>query len=298
MANLPVKGSIGFIIFLSVFFVSSIITIVVSKDSSLPSYIKTACWTLSIGMFLCVLQCITYLNEYKKLIEQKNVREDEVILFTTCPDYWTKYLSKSADSTNQYDTVVCVNENKRGEYVGGGLTRSDEGGTAVFTNTLLSRNGNPVTIDSLRSEAVIPEDNDAQVAESFTTNCSEGDPGCHSHEVTQVYDPSFNSDGTFEHTHPSEKYIAYTLDTDTSARPFNSSLIAGATVETCGPTAESPDCASWISPKTAGVNDGEQTSMRINLNALNNLTDSMNKCELANKFQWSEARNLCEFDTA
>ena len=81
MANLPVKGSIGFIIFLSVFFVSSIITIVVSKDSSLPSYIKTACWTLSIGMFLCVLQCITYLNEYKKLIEQKNVREDEVILF-------------------------------------------------------------------------------------------------------------------------------------------------------------------------------------------------------------------------
>lgn len=297
MANLPVKGSIGFIIFLSIFFVSAILSIVINQDSSIPSYIKTACWTLSIGMFFCVMQCITYLNEYKKLIEQKNVREDEVILFSTCPDYWTKFLSKSEASKNQYDTVVCVNENMRGEYVGGGLTRSNAGGTAVYTNDLLSRSGNPVTIDSLRSEAVLPDEAaDAQVQEGFITSCSEGEPGCHRHEVMNVYNPAFNSDGTFEHTHPSEKYITYTLDSDTSAEPYDSSLIKGARVEICGPTAESPDCASWISPKNADVNDGEQTAMRINLNALNNLEDSANKCELANKFQWSEARNLCEFN--
>lgn len=291
MANLPVKGSIGFIVFLSSFFVLSIISIVINQDSSIPTYFKVFLWTLVVGMFICILQCITYLDKYKSLLTE-SIEDDEVILFTTCPDYWTKYIAKSATSNNTYE--MCRNKNNKGQYVAGSVKKVvGTGGSYTFQNDLLSSASNTVTVEDLRAEAPQPQDS----IESF----SEPNPNEHTHKFTRVYEPAYISGTNFFHTHPTATFTTTGHAHDTTggdAEIVDPSYVNY--VESCDDSIATDKCntKNWISSGEKydeALSEGDITSMDINLTALNKITDQDAKCNLAkNYFQWTEAITKCD----
>lgn len=279
MANLPVKGSIGFIVFLSTFFVLSIISIVINQESSLPTYFKVFSWTLVVGMFLCVIQCITYLNRYKSLLEE-NIQDDEVIMFSTCPDYWTKYIG--TNGTQIY--TMCRNKNNKGEYVAGSLSKvTPEEGSTGYENNVLG-----TTIELLRG---LDSTNEASttggnIQENFTTSSDS-----HVHRAERVYHPA-EANG-FLHTHPTQSITLASHSHPISASiPVHEGTLSNY-VEICqasdGATIDDK-CTNWISP---GNPNDDTTSMDINLDYFNGNLDESDKCEIAKKFQWTEAINKC-----
>ena len=45
--------------------------------------------TLFIGMFLCLLTCLSNLNTFIKIYDDNQITNKDVYI-STCPDYWTK----------------------------------------------------------------------------------------------------------------------------------------------------------------------------------------------------------------
>jgi hypothetical protein len=239
--------------------------------------------TLFIGMFLCLLTCLSNLNYLIKIYdEQQSVTKD--VHISTCPDYWTK--RQVVDKKSGQQATMCHNISPTGELVYGSLDSEQ----FEFTNSNLTE---------MRDKAEYPETQEEPVLERFTqktfldTDDADYYKFHHYHadvvitananDISSPYDSSIYNDATQAHPHiisGDSEYLQHShqpgiSDDELFGRKGNSMY-----------SAKDENFNNWINPYNAnGLN-----TIELNLKQLNNAT---NTCDLTRHFAWNEAEAKC-----
>ena len=241
--------------------------------------------TLFIGMFLCLLTCLSNLNTLIKIYDEQQKTYKDNIHISTCPDYWTK--RHVFDQRTKKQATMCHNISPTKELVYGSL----DGEQFQFTSSNLTQ---------MREKAEYPEETQAPVTERFEqdqhTSIWQGDPDYqkyhhyHNDVVVHVgdsslianYNESVYNDESLKHPHvfsgPSE-YFSH------SHRPGESDdVLFGINRNVYSGSDENYN--NWINPyNTNGLN-----TIELNLNELNR---AENACDLTRHFAWTEAEAKC-----
>lgn len=251
--------------------------------------------TLFIGMFLCLLTCLSNLNTLIKIYDDQQKTTKDIYI-STCPDYWTK--RHVFDQKTRKQATMCHNISPTNELVYGSL----DGENFKFTTSNLTQ---------MREKAEYPETQvsttQAPVTETFITSedsfrlknrsINHGDPDFekyhHYHDDVVVnvgdssiiaqYDDSVYNETSLRHPHvysgPSEYFSHSHRPGESDENLFgrnNQNFYSGS----------EDNFNNWINPYNAnGLN-----TIELNLKQMNS---AENTCDLTRHFAWSEAEAKC-----
>jgi hypothetical protein len=296
-----------FAIFITIFFfiLTSILGLIIHSigDSTKPIFWLLV--TLFMGMFIAFLVCLTNIRTTVKIGENNAMkRSEDSTSLTTCPDYWTKQIVHN-EKTNE-TVVMCYNlfnnDKENGVLIDGGLTKIDTGDELdySFDNKQFDSNQNhPLSF----YRNLVKERKINLVAEP----------------IVETFNSDTNIYGEYKRGHPEyNKFMHYhnniqvvvgdEISTDNLSISPHSHIYndIGPRVHSHGAgfdendnfyknqykyTITNSNFDNWINPRDIHMSNNEtKTAIEINLNKLNM---TMNPCELAKLFSWSEATSKC-----
>ena len=238
--------------------------------------------TLFIGMFLCLLTCLSNLNTLIKIYDDNQITNKDVYI-STCPDYWTK--RQVFNEKTKQKATMCHNISPTNELIYGSL----DGEQFQFTDSNLTQ---------MREKAEYPElqQNTENSIERFES-LDFGDPDYykyhHRHDNVVLHAPDdensidsdrpdsiYFNDTTLKHPHViSGDWFSH------SHRPGISDYVLFGRNNNAY-SGSDDNFNNWINPyNTNGMN-----SIEINLKELNR---AENTCDLTRHFAWSEAEAKC-----
>lgn len=235
--------------------------------------------TLFIGMFLCLLTCLSNLNTLIKLYDDQQ-RTNKDVYISTCPDYWTK--RHVINELTKQRATMCHNISPTNELVYGSL----DGEQLQFTTSNLTE---------LRDTAEYPPTIEPFI-QTINTRIKPGETDYEKYHHVHN-DVVVNANGSL-HTNDGSGsvYASGTLNHPHTfsgiAHSFEHSHIPGESDDILSGinnryySGSLSNFNNWINPySTNGLN-----TIEINLNKLN---DATNTCDLTRHFAWTEAETKC-----
>jgi hypothetical protein len=291
--KLSLRSLFGTLLFV---FITVIIVIILYISKTKPN--QPLFWFLGvlfIGMFLCVMTCISNINSTIK-IQDKHIQEKDLnIMFHTCPEYWTKRIVQ--DNNNQ-NVTMCHNNIGTNKFINGSFTSNVDNG---FVNNQLStsnlsdlRNLWTSNIEEGYTEYHNPGTNDGSLSvEEYNKKVSNYTSNLHEHNnlylITEGDGVNQKNNNGYDikhrHRYPQGRGFHSHDESGMDGEMGNGTFSQYG--ESYKPTNSNFDY--WLNPYLVDEKNSKY-SMEINLNKLN---ESKNKCTLAKRFPWVEANAKC-----